>query len=130
MALDDKAKAKIAAAVAPLIGSLATAGLVAGATAIISKLTAVNMKSSTMAGDTEMKPTEDKVGLSNVDVAGMETEGKVMQDKVAGANGDVKGDQMEAKAMTGEATAMESGASALRGKAGAADIETKTLKMT
>ena len=36
----------------------------------------------------------------------------------------------EAKAATGEATAAESGAQAVRTKAGASDIEVKALKIT
>jgi hypothetical protein len=130
MELDKKTKAEVAAAVEPIVTSFAASALVAGASAAILKLIAVNTKTSTMAGDTEMKPTEDKVGISNVDVAASETEGKAAQDKVAGANGEVKAAETEARAATGEATAAESGASALRSKAGAADIETKALKMT
>ncbi|MDR3334662.1 MAG: hypothetical protein LBT13_07240 [Treponema sp.] len=130
MEVDAKMKDGIIQNVMPVIGSLATAALVAAAGAVLSKLMTTNYKSSTMAGDKEVKPTDDDVAISKTEAAGSETEGKLAQDKVAGANGEVKASETEARAQTGEATAAESGASALRTKAGASDIETKALKMT
>jgi hypothetical protein len=45
-------------------------------------------------------------------------------------DGAVKASETEARAATEEATAADSGASALRTKAGASDIEVKALIMT
>jgi hypothetical protein len=126
--MDDKEKAAIIAAVTPLMGLGAV--LAAAAAAMALKYLTTNYRQSSMAGDKEMKPTDDEVTISKSEVAGVETEGKAVQDTVSGLNGEVKAEETEARALTGEATAADSGASALRGKLGAADIETKTLKMT
>ncbi|MDR2759471.1 MAG: hypothetical protein LBB78_08820 [Spirochaetaceae bacterium] len=96
----------------------------------IAGLIAINYKSRTMAGDTEIHPTANATKLSKVETTATETEGKLAYDKVAGVNGEVKAQETEALAAAIEALAMESGASACRTKAGASDIETKALKMT
>jgi hypothetical protein len=128
--LDSETEDAVKEGVAPqLIGVGATYGaaLVGGA---IAALIAVNYKSRTMAGDTDIHPTKNETDISKVETAATETEGKLAQDTVAGVNGEVKASETEARAVTGEATAADSGASALRTKAGASDIETKALKMT
>jgi hypothetical protein len=127
--VDEKMKKQILANVMPLIASFGTAALVAAAAAIFTKLSAINFKSSSMAGDKQMKPTDDDVSISKSETAGAEAEGKLAQDKVAGANGEVKAAETEARVQTGEVTASDGGVSALRTKAGATDIETKALKM-
>jgi hypothetical protein len=114
----------------PIVTSIAVGAAVAFAAALITELVVTNYKNNSLAGDKEVKATEDGAALNKSEVAGKETEGKLKQDKVAGANGDIKANQLEGKLSTGEATAAESGASALRSKAGASDIETKALKMT
>jgi hypothetical protein len=83
-----------------------------------------------MAGDTEVHPTSDETCISTVNTNGEETDGVLSQDSVEGASGEVKASEVEAAADSGEATAMDSGATAVRTKAGASDIETKALKMT
>jgi hypothetical protein len=128
--LDRGAKAEILEKVTPILASVAVAGLVGAAVAIISQLTATNYKSSSLIGDKEIHPTEDNVSISKSDTAAAETEGKLAQDKVSAVNGDLAASEVEAAAQSGEATAVESGATAARTKAGAADIETKALKMT
>jgi hypothetical protein len=130
MELDDNMKKQIAEEVGPIIGSSMAAGLVAAAGAAIMEMVAINYHSSTMAGDTSIKPTDDDTTISKVETAVTETEGKVAQDKVAATEGEVKASEVEARASSGEATALDSGATAARTKAGAADIETKALKMT
>ncbi|MDR1247995.1 MAG: hypothetical protein LBK63_01715 [Treponema sp.] len=128
--LDAKTEEAVKAAVSPqLIGVGATYGaaLVGGA---IAALIAVNYKSSTMAGDNGVHPTNNETGISTVKTSGVETDGALAVDSVEGASGSVKANETDATALTGEATAMDSGATALRTKAGASDIETKALKMT
>jgi hypothetical protein len=123
-------KDAIISAVTPMIASAAVAGAVALATGALMSLIAINYKSSTMAGDSGIHPTNDETVISDVDTTANEVDGSLNQDGLAGRNGEVKANETEATALTGEATASESGASALRTKAGASDIETKALKMT
>jgi hypothetical protein len=128
--LDGETEEAVKNAVSPLlisIGATCGAALAGGA---IAALIAINYKSRTMAGDTEIHPTSNETDISKVETAAAETEGKLAQDTVAGINGEVKASETEARAQTGEATALDSGASALRTKAGASDIEVKALKMT
>jgi hypothetical protein len=130
MELTDDMKTEILDEVGPIIASSMAAGLVAAAGAAIIEMVAINYHSSTMAGDTSIKPTDDETTISKVETAATETEGKVAQDKVAASEGEVLANETEARAFTGEAVAAESGASAIRTKEGATDIETKALKMT
>jgi hypothetical protein len=130
MELTNDLKKEILKEVGPIIGSAAAAGIVAAAGSALMGMMAINYHSSTMTGDTSIKPTDDETTISKVEAAASETEGKIAQDKVAAVEGEVKASETEARASTGEATALESGASALRTKAGATDIETKALKMT
>jgi hypothetical protein len=128
--LDPEMEAAVREAVKPLVTSAAaTAGaaLLAGG---IMALVGINYKKSTMAGDDEIHPTKAETDISKADTAAAETEGKLAQDTLAGVNGEVKASETEARAMSGDATALEGGATAARTKAGAADIETKALKMT
>jgi hypothetical protein len=130
MELDDELKKQITEDVGPIIGSSIAAGLVTAVGAAIMEIVAVNYHSRTMAGDSSIKPTDDDTTISKVETAVTETEGKVAQDKVAATEGEVKANEVEARASSGEATALDSGATAARTKVGAADIETKALKMT
>jgi len=129
MAIDAEMEKEILKRTAPIIAAAGTA-MVIGAIGSLLECLGVNMKTSSMAGDQNLQPTEDSVSASTTDVAAVETEGKLAQDKVAAVEGEVKASETEARAMTGEATAADSGASALRTKAGASDIEVKALKMT
>ncbi|MDR2521622.1 MAG: hypothetical protein LBC72_03585 [Spirochaetaceae bacterium] len=130
MELTDDLKKGILNNVGPIIASSMAAGLVAAAGAAIAEMVATNYHSSTMEGDTSIKPTDDETTISKVETAATETEGKVAQDKVAASEGEVKASETGASAVADEATALESGATAARTKAGAADVETKALKMT
>jgi hypothetical protein len=128
--LDAETEEEVKNAVSPQlisVGATYGAALVGGA---IAALIAVNYKSRTMAGDNGVHPTNNETGISTVKTSGVETDGALALDTVEGANGNVKASETEALAVTGEATALDSGASALRTKAGASDIETKALKMT
>ena len=114
--------------VRPIVMSAGAFALVAAVGAVISKLVVTNIKESGLTGDKEMKPTEDTMTVSKVETAATETEGQLSKDGVAAQDGSVKAAENEAKAATGEAA--ESGATALRTKAGASDIEAKALKIT
>ena len=114
----------------PFITAAGTTALVAGAFYVFELLTATNHKMSDITGDTDLKPTEDKVSISKVEASAKDTDAALAKDEVTGKDGDLSAMQTEAAASTGEATALESGAAAARTKAGAADIETKGLKMT
>lgn len=116
--------------VAPIVGSVLAASLAAAAVDLIAKLVVTNVKESDVSGDRDLKPTEQKTAVSKSEAAASETEGKLSKDGVSGQDGSIKANETEAKASTGEATAAEAGAQAMRTKAGAADIETKALKMT
>ena len=113
----------------PLIIAMSTALLVAGVGAILLHV-GVNIKSSTMKGDSNIAPTEDKTVASKLEVAAKDTDASLAKDEVKAKSGDLSAVNTDAMATTGEATALESGATAARTKAGAADIETKALKMT
>jgi hypothetical protein len=128
--LSPEQKAAIVSAVTPMITSMAASAAVALATGAVSRLIAVNYKNSTMAGDQNIHPTKDETTISKVETNANETDGKLSQNAVAGVDGAVKANETEARALTGEATAADSGASALRTKAGASDIVVKALKMT
>jgi hypothetical protein len=125
-ATEDTIKEKIA----PILTSFAATAIVAGVGAILAQLLVTNYKSSSLIGDKEIHPTGDEVNISKTDTAASETEGKLAQDKVSAVNGDLAASETGAAVSSGEATAAESGATAARTKAGAADIETKALKMT
>ena len=130
MDVDESMKKDILEATAPIIASATTAALVAAVGALIDSLLAINMTTSTMAGDKGIHPTEDNVSARKSEVATSEAAGKLSQDKVSARNGDLAASKTDAAAQNGEATALESGAAAARTKGGAADIETKALKMT
>jgi hypothetical protein len=130
MDLTDDMKGKIAKEVMPLVaGSIAT--MAVGAVAeVLMDMVAINIKSSTMAGDNSVHPTKDEAAINAVGVGAKKTEGTLKPDTLALSKGEVSANTTDAVASAGEATALESGAAAARTKAGAADIETKALKMT
>ena len=130
MELDQDTKDTIIKEVTPIIASTAAAACVSAVIGELAMLVAINYKESSLAGDREIKPTDDETTISKSEVAAAESEGKVSHNGVNGQEGEVKAAETEALASTQEATAAESGASALRTKAGASDIETKALKMT
>lgn len=111
-------------------GSALAMAVTAAAGKIISSLVVTDVEETNLAGKKELHPTQDSTSVSKTDVAASETEGKIDQQGVAAQSGEVKASNTEAAAQTGDATALESGAIAARTKAGAADIETKALKMT
>ncbi|MDR1986069.1 MAG: hypothetical protein LBP88_03730 [Treponema sp.] len=116
--------------VGPLIVSAGITMAVAFVTGAVLELIGTNIKTSSLTGDEGIHPTKDETAINNVDTTANEVDGSLNQDGVAGRNGAVKADETDASALTGEATASESGVSALRTKTGASDIETKALKMT
>jgi hypothetical protein len=130
MGLDKKAQNMITEMVAPIVGSAATAAVVAGAMAALSKLLVTNYKESNLTGDKEMHPTADKASLSQVETSAKDTDASLAKDEATAKDGDLSAMRTDAAASNGEATAMDSGAAAARTKAGAADIETTGLKMT
>jgi hypothetical protein len=130
MEVDPELKDAIKEEVAPIVGSVAAAALVAAAGMALMTLMATNYKSSSLTGEKEIHPTVDKTSASKSEVAASEKEGALDSKGVAAQSGEVKASNTDAAAQTGEAKAADSGASALRTKAGASDIETKALKMT
>jgi hypothetical protein len=128
--MDDKAKAAILIEVGPLVGGLGASLAVAAAAAIITKLVGINMKTSTMAGDTNMQPTRDDTALSKTEASAKDNEASLAKDGLKAKDGDLSAAQTDAKAMTTEAKAMDSGASAAMPKAGALDVKTKGLVMS
>jgi hypothetical protein len=127
--LDPQTEGAVKSAVSPQLVSIAATYGVALVGSAIAALIAVNYKSSTMVGDTEIHPTSNETAISKVKTAASETDAGLAQDTVAGVNGEVKASETEARAMTGEATAVDSGAAAMRSKSGAFDSETKAIKM-
>ncbi|MDR1985890.1 MAG: hypothetical protein LBP88_02825 [Treponema sp.] len=123
-------KAAVLAKVGPLIGSLGVGLAVAGAAAIITKLSAVNMKSSTMAGDTGLHPTDNDTSINKTEASAKDNEGSLAKDGLKAKDGDLSAAQTDAKAMTSDAKAMDAGASAVQPKEGALDIKTKGLVMS
>ena len=130
LTLDDDSTKLLKELAAPIVGSVMATAAVAAAVAIITKLVVTNYKRNDLTGDTEMKPTDDDVAISKVESSASGVDAALSKDEVTGVDGDLSAAQTEALALTGEATALESGAAAARTKAGAADIETKGLKMT
>ena len=130
MELDEKTKNSIIAAVKPVVLSLGTSVLVSVATAGIKKLIVTSRKKSSLTGDTETKPTEDKTVISQVETTAKDTDASLAKDEVKAKDGDLSAAKTDGNALTTEATALESGAAAARTKAGAMDVETKALKMT
>jgi len=130
MALDQETQDKIKAAVGPLVLSLGTAALFSAAADIIKSLVVTNVKESNLTGDTEMKPTGNDTTINKVETSAKDTDASLAKDEVKAKSGDLSAMNTDAMVTTGEATALESGATAARTKAGAADIETKALKMT
>jgi hypothetical protein len=128
--LDPQLEEAVKNAVGP---QLVTAAAVYGAAIVaggIAAMIGINYKSSTMAGDVGIHPTNNDTSISKVETSAAAADGKIAQDTLAGVNGELKASETEARALTSEATAVTSGAAALRTKAGASDIEVKALKMT
>jgi hypothetical protein len=130
MEMDADAKAAVLAKVGPIIGSLAAGFAVAAGVALIMKLVCINMKSSTMAGDTGMHPTDNDTSISKSEASAKNNEASVAKDGVKAKDGDLAAAQTDAKALTSDAKALDSGASAAQPKAGALDIKTKGLVMS
>jgi hypothetical protein len=129
MDVDEDTKSAILAEVGPAVGSALAVGLVAAAGAALLELIATNYEEDTMIGKKELHPTEQELAVSKSDVTGSEVDGSLSADSATISEGEVGASSLEATAQDAEATASESGATASRAKAGAADIETKALKM-
>ena len=127
--VDAELEKQILQNVGPIIGSASVGLLVAGIGALLMYL-GINMKSSTMKGDSNIQPTKDDVSVSQVEATAKDTDASMAKDELTAKDGDLSAAKTDAAASDGEATALESGASAARTKAGAADVETKGLKMT
>ncbi|MGN1280593.1 MAG: hypothetical protein ACI4UM_01630 [Succinivibrio sp.] len=115
------------------LGSLA-AQIVLGAAssiafAILKSACVTNRQSSSVIGDSSLKPTNDETTLEESRKGASKTDATLAQDEVAGQKGKVDAAETNAKASTSDATASESGAQALKTKAGACDIQTKGMKL-
>jgi hypothetical protein len=128
--MNSATKAAVVAKVTPIIASLGAGLAVAAGAAVIMKLVGINMKSSTMAGDTGMHPTESDTSISKSEASAKDNEASLAKDGVKAKDGDLSAAQTDAKALTTDAKALDSGASALQPKAGALDIKTKGLVMS
>jgi hypothetical protein len=128
--MDEKTKAMILAKTLPLIESAAASMAITAATAAITKLVGVNMKTSTMAGDTGLHPTEDDTSISKTEASAKDNEASLAKDGLKAKDGDLSAAQTDAKGMTTDAKALDSGASAAQPKAGAAEIKTKGMVMS
>jgi len=129
MKVDEDLKTRILKETAPLMASASTAMLVAAVGALASYI-GFNIKSSDMTGDKNVQPTKDDVSASKVEASAKDTGASLAKDEVKAKDGDLSAAKTDAVVSAGGATAMEAGATAARTKAGAADIETKALKMT
>ena len=130
MELDDKTTSMIKKAVTPIVVSATTATIVGAAFIAIKYLTATNYKQSDLTGDKGLHPTKNDTIVSKTEATAKDTDASLAKDEVKAKDGDLSAAKTDGNAMTTEATALESGAAAARTKAGAADIETKALKMT
>jgi hypothetical protein len=130
MKLDSETKALVLEKVSPLIAGVAVGFAVAAGAALVTKLVGINMKTSTMAGDTGMHPTENETSVSKTETSAKDNEASLAKDGLKVKDGDLSAAQTDAKAMTSDAKAMDSGASAAMPKAGALDIKTKGLVMS
>jgi hypothetical protein len=130
MKLEDKTKAAILTKVTPMIVSLSVGFGVAAAAAAITKIVGVNMKTSTMAGDTGLHPTDNDVSINKTEASAKDNEASVAKDGLKAKDGDLSAVQTDAKAATTDAKALDSGASAAQPKAGAAEIKTKGMVMS
>jgi hypothetical protein len=129
MDMDAKTKAAVIKEIAPIISS-GVHFAVAAATAAIVKFVGVNMKTSTMAGDTGLHPTENNTSINKTEASAKDNEASVAKDGLKAKDGDLSAAQTDAKAMTTDAKALDSGASAAQPKAGAAEIKTKGMVMS
>jgi hypothetical protein len=130
MEVDAETKTAILAKVGPAIGSLGAGLAVAAGAALLTKLVGINMKSSTMAGDTGMHPTENDTSISKTETSAKDNEASLAKDGLKVKDGDLSAAETDAKAMTTDAKAMDSGASAAMPKAGALDVKAKGLVMS
>jgi hypothetical protein len=130
MELTEQMKSSILASVGGLIGSVATAGLVAAASAVLPMLTAIDYKSNTMSGETNRHPTKSDMSISQSEVSAKDTDASLARDEVMAKNGDLSAAQTDAKALTTDAKALDSGASAAQPKAGALEVKTKGIVMS
>jgi hypothetical protein len=130
MEMDAKTKATVLAKVGPTIGSLGAGLAVAAGMALITKLVGINMKSSTMAGDTGMHPTQEDTSISKTEASAKDNEASLAKDGLKVKDGDLSAAETDAKALTTDAKALDSGASAAMPKAGALDVKTKGLVMS
>jgi hypothetical protein len=128
--MDASTKAAVLKKVGPLIGSAAAGFAVAAGAAIITKLVGINMKTSTMAGDTGLHPTDNETSISKTDASAKDNEASLAKDGLKVKDGDLSAAQTDAKALTTDAKALDSGASAAQPKAGALDVKTKGLVMS
>jgi hypothetical protein len=130
MEIDADTQAAIKKITEPIIKSVGVGAAVAVAAGIIASLIVTNYKNSSLKGETELHPTRDDASMSKVETSAKDTDASLGKDEVTAKDGDLSATRTDAAASSGGATAAESGATAARTKAGAADIETKALKMT
>jgi hypothetical protein len=128
--MDAETKAAVMAKVGPVIGSRLAGIAVAAGAAVIMKLVGINMKSSTMAGDTGLHPTDNDTSISKTEASLKDNEASIAKDGLKVKDGDLSAAETNAKALTTDAKALDSGASAAMPKAGALDIKAKGLVMS
>jgi hypothetical protein len=128
--MDAETEALVKKEIAPVIATLGGGLVLAGAAALVTKLVAVNMKTSTMAGDTGLHPTDNDTSISKTETSAKDNEASLAKDAVKAKDGDLSAAQTDAKALTTDAKALDSGASAAQPKAGALDVKAKGLVMS
>jgi hypothetical protein len=128
--IDEKMREKILINVAPLVGSFAVAGIVAAASALLEKLSATNVKNSTMAGDQALAPTTQDTSVSNVGVSGTETNAALSQDTANVNEGNVNAAQTEAVVQDTGLEASSTQGSAVGVEQGAVHTDTSALTLS
>jgi hypothetical protein len=128
--MDAETEATIKEKIVPVIASLGGGLVIAGAVALITKLVAVNMKTSSMTGDTDLHPTKNDTSINKTEASAKDNDASLAKDGVKAKDGDLSAAQTDAKALTSDAKALDSGASAAQPKAGALDVKTKGLVMS
>jgi hypothetical protein len=128
--MDAKTEQSIKARIGPVIGTAVGELALGGVGMAILKLLALNIKTSSMAGDTEMHPTKNDTTINKTEASAKDNDASLAKDEVKAKDGDLSAAQTDAKALTTEAKALDSGASAAQPKAGALDVKTKGLVMS
>jgi hypothetical protein len=113
----------------PVIGSLATAGMVAAASAILKKLSATNVTNSTLAGNQNMAPTSQDVAMSGADINGAQTNAAMAADTANASTGNIAAADTEAKVQGTGAEASNTATRAVGLEQGALSSNAATLNM-